>query len=76
MIEVTEPEWMKKMNGDSCIADKEVKKAFGVKTNVDTDTLIYEKAIPEPLERKSRNKERPERMLWKVADLRKVFKKD
>ncbi len=74
MIQVHEPDWMKYMDGNLFITDQEVKEAFGISIEADTNRLIYQKAIPEPSERIARNKERPERMLWKVSDLRKVFK--
>ncbi len=76
MIKIPQPEWMKDLNGNLFVTELEVKQAFGVHSKSEVNRLILQGVIPEPAQRKARNKERPERLLWKVSDLRKVFKKD
>ncbi len=76
MIKIEEPPWMKGLSGDLFVTELEVKQAFGIHSKSEINRLILQGAIPEPTPRRSRSKEGPERLLWKVSDLRKVFKED
>jgi len=76
MIKIEEPPWMKGINGDLFVTELEVKQAFGIHSKSEISELIMQGAIPEPTPRRSRSKEGPERLRWKVSDLRKVFKED
>jgi len=76
MIQIPEPAWMKDMANDSMLCSRDVINAFGLDKDVCVNKLIAKGTIPPPTERQKRNTARARKLMWKVSELRKVFKKD